>query len=326
MKLHNKPLIAPIEFEKTFNELMKKAVTQLGIDPDYHNVHFKQDQLVIYHSGREKSYTHKFDSKKPAGTDIYLSKNLINAFYLLFFVIPDAFGVLMLQIPVEGGHCGGDLVVIHEQGETRLDRSHDNGRKFYLSASFIDCAHQISPVTDGWSLFLTYYLTWEKSLVISPHRMDLPTFLSSLNTVKEILSPWQSPTENYDTEMLVIPLTNDYARIPLNYSNLKGNDKTKANLLQSTNLLEVHLATVVNYRAGLAFDHRRMNNSRNDDDGGFPDSPVHLDTEDLLCCADRSRRFIVEPEVEDCCIEEIFNFNGEICMQDAKELNLPIHW
>ena len=178
VKLHQKPQHAPIMFEETLNELMKKAVTQLGVDPDYHNVHLKQDQLVIYHSEiREKSYTHKFGNNRPAGTNnYYLKKSLSQMPFIYFyvFVIPDVFGVLMLQIPVEGGHCGGDLVVIHEQGETRIDRSHDNGRKFHLSASFIDSAHQISPVTDGWSLFLTYYLTWEKSLVVSPHLMDLP--------------------------------------------------------------------------------------------------------------------------------------------------------
>ena len=112
--------------------------------------------------------------------------------------------------------------------------------------------YEIAPVIEGWSVVLTFYLIWEKPLVVTFHGMNLPTFISSLNTVREILIPWRSPEEDYDSEMLVIPLSNNYAKVPLNYTNLKGTDKLMENLLQSTNELNVHLATVVFYRAGTA--------------------------------------------------------------------------
>ena len=95
----------------------------------------------------------------------------------------------MLQIPVEGGHRGGDLTVRHKQVDITVDRSQENDKKFYLSASFTDCVHEIAPVVEGWSAVLTYHLTWENPLVVTPHGMKLSTFISSLNTVREILSP-----------------------------------------------------------------------------------------------------------------------------------------
>ena len=132
----------------------------------------------------------------------------------------------MLQIPVEGGHGGGDLIVRHGLEDIELERSCDNGHIFYLSASFIDCPHEISPLTNGSSLVLTYHLIWnDDTSVAVPRGMSFPKFFSSLNTVKQISSPLNSATEDCDTELLVIPLLNDYARIPLSYGNLIGSDQ-----------------------------------------------------------------------------------------------------
>lgn len=231
------------------------------------------------------------------------------------------FAVLMFQIPVEGGHLGGDLFVRHSLGDTKLDRSQDNGQKFYLSTSFIDCAHEISPVTEGWSLTLTYYLAWSKPLLIAPHGIDLPTFVSSLNTVREILSPLLSPDEECDTEMLVIPLSNRYARTPLCYANLRGTDKFMANLLQSTSSLEIRLATACNYRGGTAYDESRMNvRNRNEDesieedreneDFGYPESPRQLGLEDDQIVIGQSRRFISEVLINRCFFREMSLISG----------------
>lgn len=55
----------------------------------------------------------------------------------------------MLQIPVEGGDCGGDLTIKHQHGDIKVDQ---NEQKFYLSASFIDCVREIAPVVKGWSV------------------------------------------------------------------------------------------------------------------------------------------------------------------------------
>ena len=228
----------------------------------------------------------------------------------------------MLQIPVEGGHRGGDLTVKHDNGDTKLDRSHENGQKFYLSASFIDCAHTFSPVTKGWSVSLTYYLTWKHPLLPSPHRTNLPTFISSLKTVEQILTPFVSPDENCDTDMLVIPLVNDYAKTLLNYENLRGTDKLMANILQSTKSLEIRLVTLVNYRAGTANDVLQMNTDRNGDDAGYPNSPIPLELDDDETITKSSRRFIADELIQSCYIEDSLRLDGEV---DEREM-VPVNW
>ena len=166
------------------------------------------------------------------------------------------------MLPVEDGHSGGELVVRNGLEVTKLDRSQDNGSTFYLSTSFIDCEHEISPVTKGWSVVLTYQLIWKENLVATPNGMHCPAFFSALKTVKQILAPLHSPLEDCDSEMLVIPLVNGYARVPLCYANLQWTDQLMASLLQSTNSLEIRLATVVNYWAGNAYNERLMNTNR----------------------------------------------------------------
>ena len=232
----------------------------------------------------------------------------------------------MPQVPVKGGHRGCDLIVQHELGDNKLERSEKNGHKFFLSASFIDCVHLVTPVTEGWSVALSYYLVWEKPFIVSPHGMNLPTFISSLKTVEEILSPFLSPDEGCDAEMVVIPLTNDYARTPLNYNSLKGTDKLMANFLQSTDTLEIVLATVVNYRGGTAYSESRMNMERDESDGGFPSSPRQKELEDISCCKNYNstpRRFIANLLSSSCSIEESFMLTGEEIDENSF---IPIHW
>ena len=86
---------------------------------------------------------------------------------------------MMLQIPVEGGHRGGDLSVTHEQEEMKIERSQHSDKRFYLSASFIvDSPHAISPVREGWTkeeeLSLPHLLfDLEKTPCCRPSRHEL---------------------------------------------------------------------------------------------------------------------------------------------------------
>ena len=228
----------------------------------------------------------------------------------------------MLQIPVEGGHRGADLTVRHGLETAQLDRSRDNGHLLYLSASFIDCAHEISPITEGCSVVLTYQLIRNmETLSAVPRGICFPTFFSALNTVQQILSPLNSPTEHCDSEVMVIPLSNDYARTPLSYTNLRGSDQLMACLLQSSNFLEVRLAMIVNYRAGTAYDERRMNTDRAVSDDGYPESPRQLELDQSQ--SNSKKRFVAEVMEEDCWIKEIFLLNGQV---DTSENSVPIVW
>ena len=222
----------------------------------------------------------------------------------------------MIHIPVEGGCTGGGLTVRHKKGDTSLPFQ-SNGQDFFFSVSFIDCQHKIAPITEGWSVVLSYYLTWENPLVVAPHKMNLPTFISSLKTVKQILSPFVSPDEDCDTEMLVIPLVNDYAKTKLRYGKLRGTDKLMANLLQSTNELEIHLVTLVLYRAGIAHDERRMNLDREEDDG-YPRSPRHLELEDDFT-GTKNQRFMAELIEQSCSINDFLLLDGKPGKSDHEE-------
>jgi hypothetical protein len=59
------------QFEEALNTLMRSAVINLGLDPLYHNVQLRQQQLLIFEGGKAgaggKPYTLNFDNIKPAG-------------------------------------------------------------------------------------------------------------------------------------------------------------------------------------------------------------------------------------------------------------------
>ena len=126
-------------------------------------------------------------------------------------------------------------------------------------------------------------------------------------------------SEDCETDLLVIPLLNDYARNPLSYANLRGSDQLMAGLLQSTNLLEVRLAIIVNYRAGTAYDERRKNTERAENDDGYPESPRLLNLDQSQ--SNSKRRFVSQVVEEDCSINEFFLLNGQV---DASENSVPI--
>ena len=208
---------------------------------------------------------------------------------------------MILQIPVDGGHRGGDLTVRHELGSTRLNRQEDNGRAFYLSISYLDCQHEFSPVTEGWSLAMTFLLKWKKPVmaVKLPPKQSLPFVMVNLNTVRHILKE-MSPekTQGSDTDMLVIPLKNRYTEKTLSYFHLKGTDKLMASLLQRIDYLEVRLAFVRRYRCGLVAVEQEVNRNRQDD--GYSESGVEEFEEERPSNDHSCRRF-------DRIIEEKFS-------------------
>ena len=83
----------------------------------------------------------------------------------LIFLKTDTFAVMILQIPVEGGHQGAELTVRHELGSLKIDRKKDNDRKLHLSTSYSQCSHEISAVTEGWSLAMTFLLKWNNPIL-----------------------------------------------------------------------------------------------------------------------------------------------------------------
>ena len=141
--------------------------------------------------------------------------------------------------------------------------------------------------------------------------------------MREILSPWQSPDEDYDRELLVIPFEHKYGKTSLSYGNLKGSDKLMADLLSQSNIqLEIRFASVVNYRAGTTVDGNRMNNDRADD-FGCPNTPSELRSQSPFFLSSGSRRF-AQVLTESCSIENPFvTLDGG---EDNNKKPLPIRW
>ena len=101
------------------------------------------------------------------------------------------FGTMILQIPVNGGHQGGHLVLEHS-GKTKKF-SFDNGsdQKFFLTAFYADCEHQLEQVTQGWRLTLVFNLVWKNGGVPALRApVDVPVLLEVLKEIKESLRPW----------------------------------------------------------------------------------------------------------------------------------------
>ena len=229
---------------------------------------------------------------------------------------------MILQIQVEGGHKGADLVVKHELGSTKCERKKDNGSKFFLSISYLDSTHEISAVTEGWSLMMTFILKWKKPIQIPHTNSSLPLFMTNLNTVRRILSPLSpEKTEACDTDMLVIPLKNNYTNTTLSYNHLKSTDKLMACLLQSIGYLEVRLTFLLNFRSGLVQVDQLMNRERDDD--GYPESDGE-EFEEEQPKSDKKWKFIEDFVDDDYSIEPFRRLNGSPCKDTEK--TTPVCW
>ena len=99
---------------------------------------------------------------------------------------------MILQIPVQGGHRGGHLVLEHSGKEKRFPFDVNSDKNFFLTAFYADCQHQLEEITLGWRLTLVFNLVWKNRLLSSKLPVDFPYLLNSINEIKESLSPWFS--------------------------------------------------------------------------------------------------------------------------------------
>ena len=240
-----------------------------------------------------------------------------------FFLFLDAFGILLLQIPVEGGHKGAELTVRHELGFRKLNRAVNNGSLFYISASFFCCTHEISPITEGWSMAMSFHLKWDKPMNFNPRNSNLPAFVTNRSSVQKILNRLMDPKRNLQddhqgSDVFVVPLNSLYHKSQLTHSNLKGKDLFMVNLLHSFPHLEIRLANAVYYRDGLANNNQQRN--RNLYDEGCPDSEE--DIEDNSDSSSTVKRFIEVVVDEYFHVTKYRNLNGEVCSENQP----PIRW
>lgn len=292
---------------------MKEAVRKLGIDPEFHDVSAEPHQLIIIDQGAP--YIHTFDTQPGMMQMILLHLQSFLKIYCewVFISFLGVFGCMILQIPVEGGHRGGELTVFHQLGSNIIECQDNNGKTFFLSVSFIDCQHEISAVTDGWSLMMAFNLKWKNPIKMPPdYGLSLPLFVSNLNTVRAILSPLSpDKTEVCDTDLLVVPLKYHYKKNSLHYDCLKGTDQLMASLLQAVDYLEVRLAFVKLLRGGFVYDEQQRNRDREDD--GYPESDEEEFEEEAPHILNYNRRSIEVVQLEKFSVGKLRRLSGKIC-------------
>ena len=132
------------------------------------------------------------------------------------------FITITLQLPVEGGHEGGRVVVRHRSDDYLFDSAESSSSHFYLTASYSDCALEFEEVTLGWRLAVVFGLTPEFPVVAPP---ELPDSLIH-RSVTRILGTWaQLPPS--PLKYLAIPFRHRYD--PDVYRvNPRQNDKSRA--------------------------------------------------------------------------------------------------
>ena len=104
------------------------------------------------------------------------------------FLTQGTIGTVILQLPVEGGHKGGRVVVEYKGKRKIIDTDQGSDKNFYLSSFYNCCDHFVEPVTEGYKLTLVFNLVWRNLKAEKPD--DVPVFLSALNGIRKVLKSW----------------------------------------------------------------------------------------------------------------------------------------
>ena len=176
----------------------------------------------------------------------------------------------------EGGELKVDKLNISDFHLTEFQR--------YVNccAFFTGCNYEWEPIKSGCMAVLDFDIVWRPSPTSVISSINLPSFLAATKEIKEILSSWNYPplkqrkkdemlSENVDaanfsvkhsvagpshkilgnafpsedTHILVFPLDKTYYQTNFQFSTLCDKDRQIAQILQSIDLVDVHLATVV---------------------------------------------------------------------------------
>ena len=221
----------------------------------------------------------------------------------------------MLQIPVEGGHVGGELTVRHPQRDTKLDHSLNSDRKFFLSSYFLDCSHEISPITEGRSLILQCQLVWRKPIDLIPN-MRLSTFSALSTRVQKLLNPWTNPALDKICvpQLLVFPIDHDVQEYSLEYDTLADSQKLIIDLLCSVEALELRLSVITCHVTGIV----RHNLEDNSDSSEATDEELEQERNG----PSSSNGFINGTKDVEFFVENFLFLGGD----NSVEKKLPIDW
>jgi hypothetical protein len=187
-------------------KLAMRATQQLGLDPVALEVIAKPHHIFIYPPG---SYYRKCRNQESEQSSYIIS--------LKFGVLvaknsfcTGAFAKMILQIPVEGGHKGGETFVWLRKQMKQFITAPESGRRFHLLTFYDDCEHELKPVIEGCRLVLVFHLFAKKSADISLSILDRPVSIRTFEDVRTTLSPWEEAESEGNFDLLAIPLEHVY--------------------------------------------------------------------------------------------------------------------
>ena len=109
---------------------------------------------------------------------------------------------MILQIPVQGGYQGGNLVIWHSHAKKKLDFDQESSQKFFLTAFYADCDHQLESVMGGWLLTLVFNLAWKNPMPIIREPRDVPMVLKVIKEIKESIPSCSSTNDDVDLPVI----------------------------------------------------------------------------------------------------------------------------
>jgi predicted 2-oxoglutarate/Fe(II)-dependent dioxygenase YbiX len=169
---------------------------------------------------------------------------------------PGMFATLVLALPSQS--VGGELVVRHNDRESRLDLACAEPSDIAFAAFYADCVHEVLPVTSGCRATLVFNLVRKgKGEAQVP-----PSYEAEATQVETLLRRWaEARTTRTDAacddapEKLVYPLEHAYTPAELAFDKLKGADAAVARLLATATTragCDIHLALLTVWESGSA--------------------------------------------------------------------------
>ena len=219
------------EWAAGVDAVTRTAAKQLGLHPA--NVKALPYKLLVYAPG-DHFLPHKDTEKEPR-----------------------QFGSLVIQLP--SMHSGGALIVKHADQSWTHDFGVSTGMsqfKCHYAAHYADVEHQVSPVTSGYRVLITYNMVWTRD--------DLPTPCcanvgddSMVASVAEGVRAWDLG----DDGLFLLALEHEYTQQSLSRNGvqaLKGKDRRLSQLLQAANALLPHGLQLAQYIVRMNSTQRRV--------------------------------------------------------------------
>eukprot|EP00947_MAST-08B_sp_MAST-8B-sp1_P006524 g6524.t1 len=208
---------------------------------------------------------------------------------------PGMFATLVVQLPAL--HEGGALLVHHREETKTYDHSAESDARFFATAFYADCVHELREVTAGHRLCLIYNL-------IRVGQGPVPSLATADRTLGDLSAAcdaWEQIYDGAGPKRLAKMLEHEYTETNISFDALKGNDAIMADLIRSSGKFDVHLALLEKHERGSAGVSSGWRRGWGDDDD---DGAAGATMEDIIDQSTSTVRWI-DTRGEDVEFEDI---------------------